>query len=335
MSGSSFISLQNHSINDSGNKLKDNLYNKNLIKDNHNIIIPKLIRNKIIIPKDESNQYNKEFKKIIFYKVIFIEAAEKLKNNEIENKINFGLTNKLLMNNNSFSNVSINIPTDLSDISNDIFDASNKEKNILNKKRKRRIFNVIYPDNFFIFTKGENNNEKIMELIDESCKNSIKSKTKEHKKGEKKRKNNSDNIRKKIKSKFLKRLKFNIQKYLELKPYEKFIFLPQTFITKISKKENKEILDITLKEIFKKYSCKIVKKKQFKNNIIDNKEREKTLRDNPKGNFVNMKLYQIYDEYLRSKEFADDVLNIKNKNNYEYTKKYVNLAFDLNNFFYN
>ena len=55
-----------------------------------------------------------------------------------------------------------------------------------------------------------------------------------------------------------------------------------------------------------------------------------------------MKFSQIFDEYLRSKEFFNNVLFLQNQikdgvyiNSKDYIKKYVNLAFGLNQFFYN
>ena len=47
-----------------------------------------------------------------------------------------------------------------------------------------------------------------------------------------------------------------------------------------------------------------------------------------------MKYYQIFDEYLLSKEFEIDIYKLKEKNNYKYIKNYIRLAFGLNDYFY-
>lgn len=51
-------------------------------------------------------------------------------------------------------------------------------------------------------------------------------------------------------------------------------------------------------------------------------------------NYKNMKYYEIYDEYLNSQEFEDNIKELKeNGEKEEYIKQYRNLAFGLNNFF--
>ena len=47
-----------------------------------------------------------------------------------------------------------------------------------------------------------------------------------------------------------------------------------------------------------------------------------------------MTYYQIYEEYLNSKEFEMEISYLKRKNkNGVYIKKYIKLACDLNHFF--
>ena len=58
-----------------------------------------------------------------------------------------------------------------------------------------------------------------------------------------------------------------------------------------------------------------------------------------KSNFEtikNMKYYEIYDEYLYSKEFKKEISNLKKEGeNNNYIKQYIIKAFDLIEFFYN
>ena len=49
--------------------------------------------------------------------------------------------------------------------------------------------------------------------------------------------------------------------------------------------------------------------------------------------FKDMKYYEIYNEYLRSYEFEIEINRLKNKENFEYIKFYIQLAFNLINFF--
>ena len=46
-----------------------------------------------------------------------------------------------------------------------------------------------------------------------------------------------------------------------------------------------------------------------------------------------MKYYEIYNEYLRSYEFEIEINSLKNKENFEYIEFYIQLAFNLINFF--
>ena len=53
-----------------------------------------------------------------------------------------------------------------------------------------------------------------------------------------------------------------------------------------------------------------------------------------------MKYYEIYNEYLNSKEFEEDINKLKKKENKkahsgneDYIKQYINLALNLNDFF--
>ena len=80
------------------------------------------------------------------------------------------------------------------------------------------------------------------------------------------RKEKPDDIRKKIKSRFFKSLKNCINKELDKKEIElKFEYLPQNFISNISKEEIKLMLDKTLKEIINIYCIERNDEKSEKN----------------------------------------------------------------------
>ena len=53
------------------------------------------------------------------------------------------------------------------------------------------------------------------------------------------------------------------------------------------------------------------------------------------NNIKNMKLYEIYDEYLNSKEFKMDISKLKQqKETDKYIKKYISRAINLIDYFY-
>ena len=216
-----------------------------------------------------------------------------------------------------------------------------KGQKFLNKKRK---FKISFPNTFFIFEKGED--KKLRELIDEFKEKKINKKIQNHIKT---RKENSDNIRKKIKCRFLKSLKKALNKKLILVgSKETFDFLPQNFVCNISKSLNKYILDKTLEEIFSINFIKEENKDKLKNkNIVNenkylkNKKVLEYLKENDEiserlnYNIIkDMKLYQIFEEFLISKEFEKDIEIMKRKNeDNNYIYNYIKLACNFIDFF--
>ena len=204
----------------------------------------------------------------------------------------------------------------------------------LNKKRK---FKISFPNTFFIFEKGED--KKLRELIDEFKEKKIYKKIQNH---IKKRKENSDNIRKKIKCRFLKSLKKALNKKLKLVgSKEVFDFLPQNFVCNISKSLNKYILDKNLEEIFSINFIKEENEDNIKNNnrVNENKylKNKKVYEISKRFNYNKIKdkkLYQIFEEYLISKEFEKDIAIMKRKNeDNNYIYNYIKLACNFIDFF--
>ena len=218
--------------------------------------------------------------------------------------------------------------------------------------RKRNLFKVIYPKDYAIFN-CENLNDNLRQtinaifnrlyeygyqnlrinsniIIDESL-NLRKSHKK--KKNLKKRKENSDNIRKKVKSRFFKVLKNTINQKLKLAGSKEFFnFLPQVFISNISRDKNRDILDLTFKEIFSKNFFEDEKAnesdiKKYKHNltVLEYLEKNKEIAEKSNYNiFKKMKFYQIFNEYLRSKEFEKEISSLKiQKENDKYIRNYI------------
>lgn len=156
------------------------------------------------------------------------------------------------------------------------------------------------------------------------------------------RKQNSDNIRKKIKSRFLKTFKNKFNEKLKLAGSDYFIqFLPQNFVTNITKKLNKSVLYFTLEEIFLKtlsaIKCKQSDIEKYKYNKFVLKYLEKNNDIGEKINFnkiKNMKYYEIFEEYLLSKEFGMEISNLKKEGEKDsYIKDYIINAKNFINFF--
>ena len=225
-----------------------------------------------------------------------------------------------------------------------------EKENINFLKRKRNIFKK----NFSIFNYGKYDNysrkiinEALIEI--EKEKNNLFAPnyiySKQYKKRIKtihKRKENSDNIRTKIKRRFHKILKDIINSKLEKAGSIKYFdFLPQLFVSDISKKNNKEILNLTLEEIlslnfcFRKENDSTIKKYYHNLSVLEYLEKNKEI--SVKSNFnniKNMKYYQIFEEYLNSKEFEMEISELKKENeNDKYIKKYIIKAISLIQFF--
>ena len=211
--------------------------------------------------------------------------------------------------------------------------------NTTNKKRKE-VFRIVCPSNFKIFHEGnyEQYPRNLINFIEEN--NIILKKNKRRKD----RKYNADNIRKKIKSRFLKTLKAALNERLKIAGSKHlFNYLPQNFIVNVGKDENRGNMYLSFKEVFSKDFSKDDKAKDINlKKCLDNKlvldYLEKNKEVSATSNFYyykNMKYYEIYDEYINSREFEDDIIRLKEKEGEPevYIKKYIKLALKLNDFF--
>ena len=239
-----------------------------------------------------------------------------------------------------------------------------KEKNELEINnflgKKRNLFKIYYPKDFAIFSCGEFNKysrKMIDEVMDELYQDSSKEILDEqknklaHKKSNKKiqnvqkRKENADNIRKKIKSRFLKYLRNIINERLKAAGSKKlFKFLPQKFICNVSKEKNKAVLNLSLQEIILKNFCeeKNENDSELRNyyhnlSVLQYLEKNNEISEKSSfNNFKNLKFYQIFNEYLKSKEFEMEIACLKKeKENDKYIKNYIIKACELMDFFAN
>ena len=213
--------------------------------------------------------------------------------------------------------------------------------------KKRVLYEESSPKDYSIFNCGEHNeyskqiiNEVLNEILEIDNKKMIEMMNGEHqKKIYKKRKNlpkrkdNSDNIRKKVKSRFLKVLKNAVNEKLKLAGSKKFFnFLPQTFVSNVSKDKNKDMFDSTFKDIFTRNFCEDkdgnqpdVKKYHHNLSVIEYLEKNKEIAEKSNyNNFKNMKFYQIFYEYLKSKEFELEIVSLKmERENEKYIREYI------------
>ena len=221
------------------------------------------------------------------------------------------------------------------------------ETNFINKKRNRNMFR----DNLEIFSPREYDHyskRMINEVLNnrsydnKNLGNLFVTKLKTQKSN---RKNYSDDIRKKIKSRFHKILKNALNEKLRFAgSIHYFEYLPQVFITNISKKENRQILNLTMEEILSKNFClgkdkiKTTDIENYDNNLKVLKYLEENKEISKKSNFnniKNMKYYEVFNEYLNSKEFEKEILKLKKKENDIYIRNYIRKAIHLIDFFNN
>ena len=165
-------------------------------------------------------------------------------------------------------------------------------------------------------------------------------------KDKKTRKEMPDEIRKKIKSRFFKDLRKFINKlFIENEIEKKLEFLPQDFISNISKPENKSMLDKTLEQIILENSDDSSEnynnEDKNKNNLIlldflKEKENQNKYKIRKIYNIFNTKIRELFNEYLKSDEFEQSIIRLKEEGNYsEYIKDYIIKAEEFVNYFSN
>ena len=211
---------------------------------------------------------------------------------------------------------------------------------ILSNKSNNNYFNFIQeiintnhmPSDFELISLGRSN------LFTNTKKNSVLVRNEENrlkrKRGKKRRprKENQDNIRRKIKRGFfnnslIKKLNEKLQSIKIIKYFEKF---PQHFVNDVNRKRNKDILNLTLREIFEKKELYSLKDKLCLYNYLHNLEvlESEDIKDNEEFKKIFNKTFrELYEEYINSDEFEKDEINrLKKKNEDEYISKYIYLA---------
>lgn len=153
------------------------------------------------------------------------------------------------------------------------------------------------------------------------------------------RKENQDNIRRKIKRGFfnhalIRELNDKLKSFKIKNYFEKF---PKHFVDDVNRKRNKDILNLTLKEIFEKKELYLFKNNVSLNNYFYNLKiiQSEDIKENEElKKIFNKTFRELYEEYLVSDEFKIDEINrLKKENGDEYISKYIALAKNLIEFF--
>ena len=206
------------------------------------------------------------------------------------------------------------------------------EQSLLKNTITLKIFDVIYPGKYSVFTRIENDLSYLLkeeEMLCQRKRYNIR----------RKRRENNDNIRKKIKRGFFNKgliHKLNmILKNQNINSY--FEMFQQHFVGNVTKRTNNQLMNMTLEEIFEKkelYQESELKSYKHNFNLVKSIE----IQENKEiKNILNKKLYLIFEEYINSKEFLIDEINrLKNKKmdngyiqKYIYlTKHFIEFAFD-------
>ena len=109
-------------------------------------------------------------------------------------------------------------------------------------------------------------------------------------------------------------------------------------VNDVNQKKNKQILGMTLQEIFEKKELYSIKDKVTLDNYLHNKDliQNEEIKENEELNMImNKTICELYEEYINSDEFKISEINRlkKNKMQDEYITKYVSLAKNLTEFF--
>ena len=213
-------------------------------------------------------------------------------------------------------------------------DETEEEKNLdqFNKKDKKKIFDVIYPEkNYKILNENEINSNSLDPFESFDFKKKVRSEVKQR------RFTNQDNMRRVIKRRFTNTyLKNKFNKKLKKAGYKKFIeCFPQEFAGNVTREINSSIINMTFGQILtdkRIYSGK--KLYQYENNleIVNSIKKDQ---NSDLNEMLNKKYSKLFEEYLNSDDFKiAEIERLRNKQkSILYIKKYEYLAKNLIKFF--
>ena len=140
---------------------------------------------------------------------------------------------------------------------------------------------------------------------------------------------NQDNVRRIIKRRFFNtHLKNVLNKKMEKSGYKELYNFPQKLVSDITIKNNKELINMTLFQIFEKndsYRNKDLKNYEYNLNIV----KKIKIDEKAEINFImNKKFCELFEEYINSDEFEKEIKRVssKHKNEIFYIQRYKYLA---------
>ena len=180
------------------------------------------------------------------------------------------------------------------------------------RKNRKKIFDVIYPEKSnFDFNRSENTKRIIF----------IK----------RRRRDKKDNILQKIKRAFFNNYLYNrINNLLKIgkKSHKFFYRFSKKFIIDMVKKNNKKLLDMTLRQIIENESKEGNKQNL---NVLSSLKEEK---NDKLEELLNSKYRDIFEAYINSKEFDNEIIQLKAKDMTDsYIKNYIYLSKNFIKFF--
>jgi len=228
-------------------------------------------------------------------------------------------------------NENIQINSNNKDIKNDAKNSSGYP----DAQEKKKYFKVIYPQKYSLFNKTNKLEFNLIAEKDEL--NLLGNKRLSYRR---QRKDNKDNIRTKIKRGFFNSALINKlnDKLKSIGSTKYFMKFPQNFVSDISQKRNKEIVNMTLREIFeKKELYKQENEIGFENYLHNLKViQSEIIKDNSEfKKILNKTFRELYEEYINSDEFKIvEIGRLKeHKMEDDYIKKYIYLSRELIEFF--
>ena len=157
-------------------------------------------------------------------------------------------------------------------------------------------------------------------------------------KNKRRRREYHDNIRKKIKRNFFNKILVKkMNKELKKGGSRKYFALfPQEIVADVSRKRNKKLLNMTLRQVIT--NSELYKSKSY-NNFIHNINVLESLNDSKNNileNLLNSKYSELFAQYLKSDSFENDVNKLKQKEEKEiYIERYEYLSKTWLEFFSN
>jgi len=302
-----FIPKTDHNIN---------LFLKSKINAYLNIPLPNL-ENK------DTNKIKEEEDVLFFNNISLSENTLKSSPIEIKDEINNGIIPELSKKNQDFFNKylepKIIIPKE----------SSAKKKTMINQKK---IFTTVYPKKISLFSKAKG------EFVFPGLKQEDKLI------GNKRRRNKEDDIRRMIGRRFFNDIILNlINEILKnagcIISFEK---IQQDVVYDLVKKNNKKLLDMSLEQIFTKKDLYRGKKLEKYNhnlkliNLLKSEEYNDIRQSTQIDRILNLKYYDLFQEYITSNEFVEEINRLKNnkmKFDDSYIEKYIYYSLNfINNF---